>query len=95
MPGPQAPRLLDRVRAEIRTRHYSLRTEETYVDWIKKFILFHHKRHPVDMGLREVETFLSHLASDRHVAASTQNQAIYTHVLNRGGRGITSPLDQL
>jgi integron integrase len=63
------------VRAEIRGRHYSLRTEETYVDWIKRFILFHHKQHPAGMGLREVETFLSYLASERHVAASTQNQA--------------------
>ena len=70
-----APRLLDRMRAEIRVRHYSIRTEETYVDWARRFIRFHHKRHPREMGAEEVRDFLSHLAVERHVAASTQNQA--------------------
>jgi integron integrase len=70
-----SPKLLDRMRAEIRVRHYSLRTEQTYVDWARRFILFHNKRHPRDMGAAEVRDFLSHLAVDRHVSASTQNQA--------------------
>lgn len=70
-----SPKLLDRVRAEIRLRHYSLRTEQSYVDWARRFILFHHKRHPVEMGATEIRDFLSHLAVDRQVSASTQNQA--------------------
>lgn len=75
-PGARAPRLLDRVRAALRTRHYSRRTEEAYVAWIKRFIFFHGTRHPADMGPGEVTAFLSALAVDRHVAASTQNQAL-------------------
>ncbi len=70
-----SPKLLDRLRAEIRLRHYSIRTEETYVDWARRFILFHDKRHPKDMGAVEVTAFLSYLASERSVSASTQNQA--------------------
>lgn len=70
-----SPRLLDRVRAEIRLRHYSIRTEETYVDWARRFILFHGKRHPAEMGAEEVRDFLSHLVSERNVSASTQSQA--------------------
>jgi integron integrase len=70
------PKLLDQVRLAIRTRHYSIRTEEAYVQWIKRFILFHHKRHPKEMGADEVSQFLSDLAVQRHVAASTQNQAL-------------------
>jgi integron integrase len=70
------PRLLDRVRAAIRTKHYSIRTEQAYVDWIRRFILFHHKRHPIEMGKTEMESFLTHLAVNRNVAASTQNQAL-------------------
>jgi integron integrase len=70
-----SPKLLDRLRAEIRVRHYSLRTEQSYVDWGRRFILFHHKRHPAEMGATEIQEFLSHLAVDRHVSASTQNQA--------------------
>jgi integrase len=69
-------RLLDQVREAIRLRHYSIRTEKAYVGWIKRFILFHNKRHPKDMGGSEVETFLTHLAVDQRVAASTQNQAL-------------------
>lgn len=71
----QSPRLLDRLRSEIRLRHYSIRTEETYVDWARRFVLFHGKRHPKDMGPEEVTAFLSHLASERNVSGSTQNQA--------------------
>ena len=70
-----SPKLLDRMRAEIRVRHYSIRTEETYLDWARRFILFHNKRHPKDMGADEVQSFLSYLATERNVAASTQNQA--------------------
>ena len=70
------PRLLDQVRDKLRLKHYSIRTEKSYVDWIKRFILFHHKRHPSEMGKPEIEGFLTHLAVDRHVAASTQNQAL-------------------
>ena len=69
------PRLLDRVRDAVRVRHYSLRTEEAYEGWARRFILFHGKRHPKDMGALEVEAFLTHLAVDRKVSASTQNQA--------------------
>lgn len=71
----QPPRLLDQVRDKIRLKHYSIRTEQAYTDWIKRFILFFDKRHPRDMGAREVEQFLTHLAVNGKVAASTQNQA--------------------
>jgi integron integrase len=73
---PPPPRLLDRVRAAVRLRHYSRRTEEAYVAWIRRFILFHGKRHPVDMGGPELTHFLSSLAVEGRVAASTQNQAL-------------------
>ena len=69
-------RLLDLIRNKIRVKHYSIRTEQAYVDWSRRFILFHGKRHPEQMGAKEVATFLSHLAVDRNVAASTQNQAL-------------------
>ena len=75
MSEPHQPPLLERVRLKIRLKHYSLRTEQAYLDWIKRFILFHRKRHPADMGAGEVEAFLTHLAAVRNVAASTQNQA--------------------
>lgn len=84
----QAPRLLDQMRAAIRTRHYSLRTEQSYVQWVKRYIFFHGKRHPREMGAPEVEAFLSALATVRNVSASTQNQALaallflYREVLN-------------
>jgi site-specific recombinase XerD len=71
----QQPRLLEQVVAKMRVKHYSLRTEKTYVDWIKRYIWHHGKRHPKDMGVVEVEAFLTHLAVDRNVSASTQNQA--------------------
>ena len=63
------------MRAIIRVRHYSIRTEDTYVDWVRRFILFHDKRHPLDMGASEVAAFLTHLAVQRNVAPPTQNQA--------------------
>ena len=69
-------RLLDQVREAIRRKHYSIRTEEAYVSWIRRFILFHNKRHPREMGAPEIEAFLTHLAIERRVAASTQNQAL-------------------
>jgi len=72
----EPPRLLDRARAALRARHYSYRTEQAYVGWIRRFILFHGKRHPKDMGDVEINAFLSHLATEGHVAASTQNQAL-------------------
>jgi integron integrase len=81
------PKLLDEVRNVMRTKHYSLRTEQTYINWIKQYIIFNQKRHPAELGAREVTNFLSHLAVNRQVAASTQNQALaailflYRHVL--------------
>lgn len=70
------PRLLDQVRERCRVKHYSIRTEQRYSDWIRRFILFHDKRHPSEMGKSEIEAFLSDLAVTRQVAASTQNQAL-------------------
>jgi hypothetical protein len=72
----ESPRLLDQVRELIRIRHYSVRTEQAYVQWIRRYILFHDKRHPLELGADEVTAFLSHLAVKRNVAASTQNQAL-------------------
>jgi integron integrase len=86
---PAAPRLLDRLRAALRARHYSLRTEQSYVQWVKRFIFFHGKRHPDELGEPEINAFLSSLATDGKVAASTQNQALsallflYRHVLEK------------
>ncbi len=83
------PKLLDQVRAAIRVRHYSLRTEEAYIYWIRKYIFYHQKRHPVEMGKAEVQLFLNHLAIKEKVATSTQNQALcaivflYKHVLQK------------
>ena len=84
-----APKLLDRVRWHLRVKHYSIRTEQAYLDWIRRFILFHEKRHPDTMGEEQISAFLTYLAVQRHVAASTQNQALcallflYTQVLDR------------
>jgi integron integrase len=92
------PKLLDRVRQVMRLKHYSYRTEQAYVDWIRRFILFHHKRHPQEMGAQEIEAFLTHLAVHENVAASTQNQALqailflYREVL---GREITEPIQAM
>jgi integron integrase len=83
------PRLLEQVRQSLRLRHYSYRTEEQYLSWIRRFILFHHKRHPREMGAAEVEAFLNDLAVRGQVAAATQNQALaaliylYRYVLNQ------------
>jgi integron integrase len=71
----QEPKLLDQVRGKIRLKHYSIRTEQAYTDWIKRFILYFGKKHPRDMGAAEVEQFLTHLAVNGRVSASTQNQA--------------------
>src|SRR5882672_4934026 len=72
---PLQPKLLDQLRGRLRVKHYSIRTEQAYVDWVRRFILFHGKRHPRDLGPREVEAFLTHLAVKGRVSASTQNQA--------------------
>ena len=86
---PEPPRLLDRVRNKIRLRHYSIRTEQAYLDWIKRFIVFHGKRHPETLGAPEVEAFLTNLAVEHNVAAATQNLAkssilfLYRDVLER------------
>ena len=72
----QPKKLLDQVRDKIRFKHYSLSTENTYLSWIKQFILYNGKRHPVDMGAAEVEAFLTYLATQRQVSSSTQNQAL-------------------
>jgi len=82
-------KLLDQIRDVLRLKHMSLRTEEAYVAWVKRFILFHHKRHPTDMGAPEIRAFLTHLAVYAQVAASTQNGALnarlflYRHVLQQ------------
>ena len=73
---PTSKKLLDRVRDAIRLKHYSIRTEQSYINWIKRYIFFHNVRHPDEMGAAEVEAFLTHLAVNENVAASTQNQAL-------------------
>ena len=75
-PEPRKPKLLERVRETVRLKHYSLRTEKTYLDWIKRFIVFQGKRHPETMGAEEVREFLSDLATRQGVAAATQNQHV-------------------
>src|SRR5438309_9723403 len=72
---PGKPKLLDQLRTFMRARRYSLRTEQAYLDWVRRFILFHAKRHPREMAETEIVEFLTHLATQRNVAASTQNQA--------------------
>ena len=85
----QQPKLLDRLRETLRTRHYSRRTEQTYSHWVKRFVYFHKMRHPEEMAEPEINTFLTHLAVKERVSSSTQNQALsallflYRHVLNR------------
>ena len=84
-------KLLDQVRNVIRKKHYSIRTEHAYVTWITQYILFHKKRHPKDMGEKEISQYISYLATDRNVASSTQNQALnaifflYKQVLGMDG----------
>jgi hypothetical protein len=70
------PKLLDQLREALRSRHYSRRTEQTYCYWVKRFIFFHHVRHPAEMAEPEMNQFLTHLAVKEHVSASTQNQAL-------------------
>lgn len=74
--GDNSPRLLDQVKHAIQVRHYSIRTEQAYVHWIKNYIYFHNKKHPNEMGDDEISAFLSHLATTKNVSASTQNQAL-------------------
>ena len=75
MPAAAESRLLDQVRDRIRYKHYSIRTEEAYVDWIRRYLRFYRNRHPADLGAKDVEQFLTQLATHGQVAASTQNQA--------------------
>jgi Phage integrase, N-terminal SAM-like domain len=88
-PAPPKPKLLDQVRQAIHARHYSDRTEKAYAHWIKRYIFFHNKRHPQEMAEAEISQFISGLATDGHVSASTQNQAfnailfLYKEVLSK------------
>ncbi|MBL8094491.1 MAG: integron integrase [Anaerolineales bacterium] len=96
--SPPSARLLDQIRAATRTRHYSIRTEDSYCDWARRFILFNGKRHPSQMGVPEINAFLSHLAVSDQVAASTQNQALnalvfmYRYVLYQDLEGDINPI---
>jgi integrase len=89
MTEPRPPKLLDQVRDVLRLKHYAFSTEKTYLQWIYRYIVFHNKRHPQDMGKVEIEAFLTHLAVQEQVTASTQNQAfsailfLYRHVLHQ------------
>jgi len=83
------PKLLDQVRQEIRVRHMALSTERLYVNWIRRFIFFHHVRHPAEMGKAEVSAFLTHLAVDGQVSSSTQNQALSALLFLTNGAGNT------
>jgi len=85
----QPPKLLDRVRSAIRTRHYSRRTEEAYVAWIRRFIVFHRKTHPTQMGASEIAQFLTWGHRD------VRTTMTYLHVMNRGALGVKSPIDRL
>ena len=82
-------KLLEQMQDALRLQHYSYRTEETYLDWVRRYILFHHKKHPAQMGADEIRAYIIHLATERNVAASTQNQALsailflYREVLHR------------
>ena len=90
------PELLDQVRQIIRVKHYSMRTEESYTTWIKRFIFFHNKRHPIEMGEKEIGQYITYLAKERKVSASTQNQALcaivflYKNVLKKDLGNINS-----
>ena len=93
------PKLLDQMREIMRRRRYSLRTEEAYIRWVKEFIIFNGKRHPRELREEEITHFLSHLAIDRKVAASTQNQALsallflYKDVLRQPIAWLGQPFD--
>lgn len=85
---PTPPKkLLDQYRDALRVKHYSPRTEKTYIQWVRAYILFHKKRHPKEMGIPEIREFVTHLGSEKSVSVSTQNQAL------SGGSGVKSPLD--
>ena len=84
---PAKLKLLQVVRLALRRRHYSYRTEQSYLHWIRRFVRFHHRRHPRDMGAAEVTAFLNHLAAERRVASATQNQALSAHHPPRSGSG--------
>jgi integron integrase len=83
------PKLMDKVHLELRTKHYSRKTEVAYTNWIKRFVIFHNKRHPKDMGAEEIKAFINNLASNHHVSSATQNQALqgilflYKNILNK------------
>ncbi len=81
------PKLLEQVRIRARYKHYSLHTERAYIYWIRRYILFHHKRHPSELGGPDIARFLGH--------ASVNTTMIYTHVLNKGGKGVVSPADNM
>jgi len=87
-PTPRPKKLLDELSEQLRTRHYAIRTEKTYISWVRRYIIFHNKRHPKNMGAKEINAFLTHLALEKRVASSTQNQALsailflYRFVLN-------------
>jgi hypothetical protein len=74
-PAPRPKKLLDRYGEALRILHYSLRTERTYTGWVRQFILYHNKRHPQDMGVAEINDFITHLVNRKSISASTQNQA--------------------
>ncbi|MCL4278968.1 MAG: phage integrase N-terminal SAM-like domain-containing protein, partial [Ignavibacteriaceae bacterium] len=84
-----ALKLLDKVRTELRSKHYSIKTEKAYTNWIKRFVFFHNKRHPNEMGAEEIKSFINNLATDHHVSSATQNQALqgilflYKNILNK------------
>ena len=92
----KTPRLLEQVQEQLRLKHYSIKTEKSYISWIKRYILFHDKKHPKAMGVKEIEAFLGYLAAKLNVAASTQNQAfnalifLYKQIL---GMKITEPIN--
>jgi hypothetical protein len=92
-PSPGKPKLLDHVRDVVRRKHYSVRTEQAYTDWIKRFIIYHGKRHPGEMAEEEVAEFLTHLARDLNVAASTQNQALSALLFDSFAAQLSRPLD--
>ena len=92
-------KLISQIRTEIRYRHYAIRTEHTYISWIKRFLYFHKLKPAESLGTSEIKAYLEYLAVVREISASTQNQAfnalvfIYTHVLNRPGMAVKSPAD--